>query len=110
MQKETICISYGAGGAEWHHDGDGKYIHDYSNRKNGGEGWSIGTISADSAAIMAWVENQLFYFLSDLWQVAKLPLTSSFSFTKGEECHWPWWAQRLDVMYVKVSVQSLPFQ
>lgn len=30
----------------------------------GGGGWSIGTISADSAAITAWVENQLFYFLA----------------------------------------------
>ena len=56
-------------------------------KNRGGGSWSKGTISADSAAIMAWVENQLFYFLSDLWQVAELPLTSSFSFTKGEECH-----------------------
>lgn len=42
-----------------------KYIHDYSNRKNCGRVVTgIGTVGADSAAITAWVENQLFYFLA----------------------------------------------
>ena len=44
-------------------DGEGRYLHDYSNRKSVWGG-TVSTISTDSGARQAWVENQLFYFLA----------------------------------------------